>query len=63
VYALINQPGYLNHHGIAYLPDSLPCTVDAIEVEGIYLIDEGIRLLIFVGGNANKDLLLEVRKN
>jgi hypothetical protein len=49
----VTQPGCKIPDGPTLMPDSLPCTIEALSFEGIYLIDEGvdIHLLVFESSN------------
>lgn len=42
------------------LPDSLPCTLAALEQSGVYLVDEGCRVHLLVFAEAEPEVLSQV---
>lgn len=53
-------PGSDNGRGVAKLPPSIPCTAQALEDHGIYLVDQGRRVTLLVRQSAALGWLSEV---
>lgn len=62
-YYVLTQPCVSDDNGelqLHHLPDSLPCTLAALESSGVYLIDEGCKVYILVFAEAANQVLQQV---
>lgn len=54
------QPGSKLDDGTTIMPDSLPCTIEALSVEGIYLVDEGEAMYLLIFECSKEDDIFKV---
>lgn len=55
-----HEPGTLNNYNTVVLPKQVGCSQEFIKSEGVYLINNGENLLIYVGRQASSEFLTQV---
>lgn len=51
----------MNEDGVTWMPDSLPCTIEALDHQGVFLVDNGIELFLMIFFDVKENVLENVR--